>query len=157
MTTTEINNTLVELESLHKAYAEILEAAKEQLESLEVSDSTITQISDKLSTTTELRQAVARSTFDLMRQFFTENADDADTDCFARGRFIDLLSVKVLEAVKKEVQAQISEAVMDVLNTGVIERRLEQKVINNDAINSALLVHKGLASLLNDLPSNVTQ
>ena len=157
MTTTEINNTLVELESLHKAYAEILEAAKEQLESLEVTDSTLNQIGERVCNTMDFRQSVARSCFDLLRDWFVDNSDDADSESYARSRFLDLITVRILDKVKEEVKQQVSAAVLDVLDTGTIERRLERKVLENDAINSALVVQKKLASLLNDLPSNVTE
>ena len=51
MTTTTINDTLVHLESLYKAYNEVLDSAKRQLQDLDITDDAIDRLADRMALT----------------------------------------------------------------------------------------------------------
>ena len=156
MTTTSINDTLVQLENLHQAYSAILEAAKKQLEGLEVSPEVVEQITAALADRTELKQSVATSVYNSLGADFRET-DGEFFDSFSRGRFVrtvrDEVITKVDELIKDKVNAQVEE----VIQSGYIARVLERKVKENDAINHALVVSSRLSTLLQQLPSIETE
>ena len=146
---TTFNDTLVQLEKLHTAYSTILEQAKEQLENLELTESTKAELVTSMKRDMGLMDTVAYKVFELIRQDLVEKPeqDPCHTTQYFYKRLISDVADKVIETIKKEIEQEIGPIVNTALNSATIERALERKVKQNDAIQSALVIQQNLAQI----------
>ena len=147
MTTTTLNDTLVQLEALHTAYNEILLQAKEQLESFDVTDQQISRVAAKLESNKEIAEAAKQAAI----ADFVQAVNNNDLD-FWRGRqFVD----KISELVVTQVKDEINDYVRNLLNENkvieMIDRRLAQRITDNNELMNAMQVQGALKILIGEL------
>ena len=147
MTTTTINDTLVQLEALHTAYNEILEQAKQQLESLDATDSQITRIAEKLEGSERLQTAAKEAA---VTSFVTSIAD-GDL-AFWRGRqFVQKISDLVVEQVKDEINSYVRNLLNEENVIKMIDTRVQRQVTQSDEITTAIEAKRALKLLIASL------
>ena len=147
MTTTTINDTLVQLEALHTAYNEILKQAQAQLESLDVSDGQIARIAEKLEDSEKLQEAAKETAI----TSFVASMADGDLD-FWRGRqFVQKISDLVTQQVKDEINNYVQNLLNEEKVIQMIDRRVEREVTQSGDITTALEAKRALITLLKTL------
>ena len=147
MTTTSINDTLVQLESLYTAYDEILKQAKEQLESFDVTDSQITRVATKLEGNKEIQEAAKQAAI----TDFVRAVGENDLD-FWRGRqFVDKIAEMVIAQVKDEVNRYVRDLLNDQDIIQMIDRRAEERITQNTQLTNAMNVQGALTVLMKHL------
>ena len=147
MTTTTINDTLVQLEALHTAYNEILEQAKQQLESLDATDSQIARIAEQLEGSERLQTAAKEAA---VTSFVTSIAD-GDL-AFWRGRqFVQKISDFVVEQVKDEINTYVRDLLNEQKVLDMIDNRLARQITQSNEIVTALEAKRALKTLIDTL------
>ena len=147
MTTTKINDTLVQLESLYTAYDEILRQAKEQLESFDVTDQQISRVAAKLEGNKEIAEAAKQAAI----ADFVQAVNNNDLD-FWRGRqFVDKISELVINQVKDEINDYVRNLLNENEVIEMIDRRLAQRITQNNEIMNAMQVSGALKMLKEEL------
>ena len=147
---TEFNDTLVQLEKLHEAYSVILEQAKVQLENLEPSPSVIEDISKSLKDDAQFR----RNTADIGFRMLTDALSDGDAPTtYVWSNLINDVAKAVLLQIKRDLKEEVLEPAMkEACDSYQINRMIQKKIEEHEAIKSAVVVQHGLARLLNNLP-----
>ena len=140
MTTANIDSTLVQLESLHRAYQELLDEAKRQLEGLEVSQSTLESLAEECTSQTPFRSHIAREVYNLFREEFVTGDPDPASEVYPRSRFIADIASKVKDSIIRDVKTEITNVVREIVDSNTIHRAIEKMVVENDSIHSALVI-----------------
>ena len=147
MTTTTINDTLVQLEALHTAYNEILQQAKEQLESFDVSDDQIKRVADKLENSVTVQNAAKHAAIESFVRSINENELD-----FWRGRqFVDKIAELVITQVKDEINDYVRGLIREEKVLDMIDRRLADRITTNNELMNAMQVQGALKILIGEL------
>ena len=147
MPTKTIESQIVDLESLHNAYAQILHQAKQQLETLEVSESTIEQLAASLKDNNSFRNTLASSLMNTVRTDLRNMEDDVWNQ-YATSPFLREIALKVVELAKPEIKEMITTLINDIVDGPRLERRIEAKILEHDGIESALKIQKTIADLV---------
>ena len=147
MTTTTINDTLVQLESLYNAYNEILEQAKAQLEAFDVTDAQIERVAERLERSDKLQEAAKEAAV----TDFARSVADGELD-FWRGRqFVQKISDMVIEQVKKDINEYVGNLLQEDAVTRLIDRRLAERVNDASEIKTAIEAKRALKALIETL------
>ena len=147
MTTTTLNDTLVQLETLYNAYNEILDQAKAQLESFDVTDAQIGRVAEKLESSEKLQEAAKQAAITDFAQSIAEN----DLD-FWRGRqFVSKISDLVVEQVKDEINTYMRNLLNEQKIIDMIDNRLAMQVSQSSEIVTAIEAKRALKKLIDTL------
>ena len=157
MATATISDTIVQLEALHKAYYQILEQAKGQLETLELTPTDINRISTALSNEGDFRRMITDQMYRMFTEMIQSPSDENNASSYARSHLISAIANKIIEKTKSEMTTFIQLTVSEQIEQSSIKRDLEKKVMENDAINNALYIQKQLTNLLTNLPTVETE
>jgi hypothetical protein len=137
MQTTELNGTLVQLESLYNSYNTILDQAKQQLEKIDLDDNARKRISEDIAKDTDLRKALSEQLFRDMRSDL-QDADEATMNSYVASNFVQLLSEKIYEQITQKLDNYVKELVDNIFTSDYIERELQKKVDANTDIAKAI-------------------
>ena len=147
MTTTTINDTLVQLEALVTAYDEILTQAKEQLENFDVTDAQIKRVATALESNKEVVEAAKQAAIADFVQSIGRNEMD-----FWRGRqFVQKISDLVVEEVKKEINDYVRNMLNEQKVMDLVDRRLEAQITKSNEIVTAVEAKRALKKLIETL------
>ena len=147
MSTQTIDSQIVHLESLYKAYAEILDQAKQQLETLEVTASTVEKLATSLKENSSFRSSITQLMMNELRNDLN-NMDHDVWNCYATAPFLKEIAKKVVELAKPEIKQVIVDLIESEVNSPQLRRKLEAKVLEHDGIESALKIQKAIAGLV---------
>lgn len=145
--TTTLNDTLVKLEDLYTAYKALLTDAQGQLESFSLGETEIKQIINSLQERPVFQREVAES---LLSQV-SHSIRIGDQELFESWRashFMNLLTDKILTTLKQELEPLIKDQVKEVVNSGIIERMIADKINESDKIETSLTVLNNLEAAL---------
>ena len=137
MQTTELNGTLVQLETLYNSYNTILDQAKAQLEKIDLDDNARKRIAEDISKDTDLRKALSEQLFRDLRSDL-QNADEAAMDSYVASNFVKLLSDKIYEQVELKIDTYVKQIIDNVFTSDYIENELTKKVKENTNIAQAI-------------------
>jgi len=147
MSTETIESQVVHLESLYKAYGQILEDAKAQLENLQLTAATVERLTTELKGDYVFRGEVATEVCRLMRDDL-RSMDAKVWDNYSTSSLISAIAEKIVAMAKPQIQTLITETLEREVDGAGLARKLERKVMENDSINSALKIQQALASIL---------
>lgn len=147
MTTETIESQVVHLESLYNAYAQILDQAKQQLETLEVTTSTIDKLAESLKENSSFRSSVTSTMMNELRQDLNHMDNDVWNQ-YATAPFLRAIATKVVELAKPEIKQLIVDLIDSEVNSSRLERKIEAKILEHDGIESALKIQKTIADLV---------
>ena len=153
MTSTQLESTIVQLDALHTAYAELLEQAKLQLEAVDLTPAIISGLQERLKDDTAFCREAGRTAADMIKQDIRQE-ESVVLDTYAGRNLCEAVADRMFEAIKRRIDSYISERVTALLESGNIERKLEQKVMENSAINEGLIIRRRLTEILNVLPED---
>ena len=142
-----IESQVVHLESLYKAYGQILEDAKAQLENLQLNASTVERLTTELKGDYVFRGEVAAEVCRLLRDDL-KSMDEKVWDHYSTSSLIAAIAEKIVAMAKPQIKQLITDTLVTEVESAGLARKLEQKVLENDSINSALKVQQALASIL---------
>lgn len=154
---TDIQGTLVQLESLYKAYSTILEDAKEQLGSLAVDDETVRKIANVVKKDPDLQKEVKQDVITAFAQSMRDG--DADALDHWRGRqFMKMVTDHVMQEIKNDVVSYVSSLLEDADIVSKIDERAKQRVDAiladrteiSDAVNTHRLIKAAVVNVLDD-------
>lgn len=151
MTTTTINDTVVQLEALHTAYATILEQAKAQLESLELSPSDVKSLSLQLSRTGDFKTAVVAGVYTQLRNEIkgVDNAEFAQD--YAGNQLCMAIAQKVLVLVKQDIAEFAALKIKEIVEGYKLEKIVTNQINENVELHNSVLIKDKLAQLLKGL------
>ena len=148
MTTTSINDTLVQLEKLHKAYSDILEQAKEQLESLTLSDQDAATLARRLSTIDIFRNTIVSCLYDMLKSDAQSLTSEEFLDMYDARAFVRVVADRILDLSKDEISQFVNQEVRKIVESRAIETVIERRINEHDAIKHALALQKFVAESL---------
>mgnify|MGYP003649001748 CR=1 FL=1 len=129
MTTTSINDITVDLNNLYNAYNAVLEQAKAQLESMEISDQHIDRIASSLLDRSYLTGLIADRVIDKLNQ---RPIDDLLDDNRFVGRVANRVSTNNYEEVKDHITRHVSSDDFKYQ----LERLISQRAVADESLNS---------------------
>ena len=147
MTTETIESQVVHLESLYKAYGQILDQAKQQLENLEVTPSTIESLSQAISTSGQFKETIAASVLNSIRTDL-RTMDSNTWNTYATSAFLRETAARVVDIAKPEIKQLIETLISEVLNSPAMEKQIENKILQHDGVESALKIQKAVTALM---------
>ena len=147
MTTETIESQVVHLESLYNAYEQILDQAKQQLETLEVTASTIDKLAESLKDNSSFRSSVTTAMMNEIRRDLNHMDNDV-WNCYATAPFLREIASKVVELAKPEIKQLIVDLIDSEVNSTRLQRKIEAKILEHDGIESALKIQKAVADLV---------
>ena len=147
MTTETIESQVVHLESLYNAYAQILDQAKQQLETLEVTTATVDKLAASLKDNSSFRSSVTSAMMNELRQDLNHMDNDVWNQ-YATAPFLRAIAAKVVELAKPEIKELIVDLIDREVNSSRLERKIQAKILENDGIESALKIQKAIADLV---------
>ena len=147
MTTETIESQVVHLESLYNAYSQILDQAKQQLETLEVTTATVDKLAASLKDNSSFRSSVTSAMMNELRQDLNHMDNDV-WNCYATAPFLRTIATKVVELAKPEIKDLIVNLINEVVDGSRLERKIEAKILEHDGIESALKIQKAIADLV---------
>lgn len=140
--TTTINNTLVHLESLYKAYDEILGQAKSQLESLEVDDTQMGRIVDKLTNDIDFLTAVTKQLKEHqgnLMSAMTGELEDA---------LVDKMAARVWSKLESSLEDALNDRFNELLNSQSVADKVRSYVLGQEEVKNALDVKAAMALVI---------
>jgi len=150
MQTTEINGTLVQLESLYNSYNTILDQAKQQLEKIDLDDNARARISEDIAKDKDLRKALSEQLFRDMRDDL-QRADEETMSSYVSSCFVKLVSQKIYEQIEVKIDAYVKQIVDNIFTSDYIEQQLKKKVDANTDIASAITSRDQMRSAIKEL------
>lgn len=139
MTTATLGNTTVQLEGLINGYSEVLEQAKDQLTSFDLSEHHLDRIAVKVAANSDLQKEVKK---DAMRQIadLLVNEPEGLNDDYVGRAFIKVIADKITADLQSQIETLVNECFDKVLTSDAIEKRLMEKVAATAPIDKALTI-----------------
>ena len=140
--TTTINNTLVHLESLYKAYDEILGQAKSQLESLEVDDTQMGRIVDKLTNDIDFLTAVTKQLKEHqgnLMSAMTGELEDA---------LVDKMAARVWSKLESSLEDALNDRFNELMNSEAVSEKVYEYIIGREDFIAALDIRNAMAMIV---------
>ncbi len=147
MTTTTLNDTLVQLEGLYTAYQTLLTDAQGQLESLSMGAEEIKKVTESLESNPNFQRDTAEKMLTVATSMIN-NADEELMETWRASRFLTVLTEKCLRTIKSELEPLIKQQVKDVVQSGLIERLIADKITASERIETSLTVANNLEAAL---------
>ncbi len=147
MTTTNIDGTLVQLETLYNSYNTILDQAKGQLEKIDIDDKTRSRIAEEVIKSDDLRKKISEQFFRDMRSDLM-NADEALMQSYVASDFVKKITDKIYEQIAKQLDAYIKEIVDNIFTSTYVEQQLERKIKENKELTQSITSQVQLKELL---------
>lgn len=135
--TTELNGTIVQLESLYNSYNTILDQAKSQLETIDLDDESRKRIVEDIVKDKPLQKILSDDLFRALTKHISD-ADDALMETYASSSFMKLISKKILETITNRIDEYVKQLVDNVFTSDYIEQQLKRKVDANRDIGAAI-------------------
>ena len=148
-TTAQLNDTIVQLESLYNAYNEILDSAKTQLEDLQMTDEDVKNLAAKIGRLDGFRDETANAVYRKVLADLKEG-DESLFESYLNKQVLAKLAERLMDLVKKEIAEYIDLKVNQIVDSYKVERALSDKLKENDAINSALAIQKAVSQIIKD-------
>jgi len=153
MTTTQIDGTLVQLETLYNSYNTILDQAKSQLETIDIDDNTLSRISEQVLASDVLRKKISEQFFRDMRQDLID-ADEALIQSYVASDFVKRITEKIYSQISQKLDNYVKEIVDNVFTSDYVEQQLKKKIKENTDVSSAITsrdqMRTAIQSLLKD-------
>ncbi len=153
MTTTQIDGTLVQLETLYNSYNTILDQAKSQLETIDIDDNTLSRISEQVLASDVLRKKISEQFFRDMRQDLID-ADEALIQSYVASDFVKRITEKIYSQISQKLENYVKEIVDNVFTSDYVEQQLKKKIKENTDVSSAITsrdqMRTAIQSLLKD-------
>ena len=138
--TIKLETTLVQLDALYKAYDSLLESAKEQLETLDVSEAQLDTIAVKIRQNNEFSSLVRNTVRDRLYDLLRSSEEEAENIAF-RGivkSLTDRVWADMVPMVQSQIDETVKEAIIKADVTGQVETKVAEAVANNTTIDTAL-------------------
>ncbi len=133
-TTTQLEQTTVLLDSLHASYSALLEDAKQQLTEIDIPDSAITRISDRLKNDSSFKRSLSTNTVDELSRNILSN----EPETTAQTRLIAHIATQVGNQLGDALQVQLDAKLKEYLESGVIEQAIDTYISNSAELQSAI-------------------
>ena len=135
--TTELNGTIVQLEALYNSYNTILDQAKEQLETIDLDDTSRKRIVEDLAKDTDLQKQLSEQLFrNVQAKILNGNEEVLNT--YAQSRFVEIITEKIYDKLVLRLDSYLKEIVDQVFTSDYIEQQLKLKIDKNEQLSSAL-------------------
>ena len=151
MTTVNLNDTLVNLESLHTAYEQILIEARQQLEKVDVTDDTVSRVSSNLANSSDFKKSCVDSILSGLRNDM-RSTDTAAFETYTGQAFVELVAKEIYKIMTNQLADDVNRMVDARINSSTIDNALAAKITECDSLNNAIIVRNRLADLLKVLP-----
>ena len=151
MTTVNLNDTLVNLESLHAAYEQILIEARQQLEKVDLTDATVSRVSLELAGSSGFQKACVGEVLTSLRNDM-RSTDTEAFQTFTGKAFVQLVAKEIYKIMTNELADDVNRMVDARVNSSTIDNALAAKITDCDSLNNAIIVRNRLADLLKVLP-----
>ena len=147
MTTTNIDGTLVQLETLYNSYNTILDQAKGQLEKIDIDDKTRSRIAEEVIKSDDLRKKISEQFFRDMRSDLM-NADEALMQSYVASDFAKKITEKIYEQISQKLDNYVKEIVDNVFTSDYVEAQLQLKIKANQELSQSITTKEQLKALL---------
>ncbi len=147
MTTTNIDGTLAQLETLYNSYNTILDQAKGQLEKIDIDDKTRSRIAEEVIKSDLLRKKISEQFFRDMRSDLM-NADEALMQSYVASDFVKKITEKIYEQISQKLDAYVKEIIDNVFTSTYVEQQLERKIKENKELSQSITSQVQLKELL---------
>lgn len=139
-----LGNTTVMLDQLFSSYAEILEQAKQQLESVDITDSHVASIASTILDNSDFQRGIAMT---LTNRIISAMKDDESA-------ILDRITAKVLDSVEKSLvdtlTTQLNKVTADYLNGSSFQMHVIGAINSNTEIKDLSQLRSSLRAVLND-------
>ena len=142
MTTTTINDTLVHLESLYKAYNEVLDSAKQQLQELDITDDAIDRLADRLTLNVSFLEAVTKDLKNHQGDLLSAMSGDMQ-DALVRK-----LSQHVWDKLESSLEDALNDRFNELLNSNTVADKVRSYVLGQAEVKSALDIKSAMAMVI---------
>lgn len=142
MTTQTLDETIVQLDKLYKAYHDILEQAKNQLEHLTLSSEDVTNLATRISQHEHFNETIVNQLNNSLVRNLKALTEEQYNTLYSSNRLWQLIAEKVLDQSKREIANFVKECIDKELQSYRVDRIITEKVEEHDAIKSAIVVQK---------------
>ena len=142
MTTQQLDETIVQLDRLYKAYSEIFEQAKSQLETLTLSNEDVKKLAGRLAQQEDFNEVVINRLNHSLIDTLKALTEEQYNTLYSSNQLWKMIAEKVLEQSKVEIANFVKECIDKELKSYRVDRIITEKVEEHDAIKSAIVVQK---------------
>lgn len=139
-----LGNTTVMLDQLFSSYAEILEQAKQQLESVDITDSHVASIASTILDNSDFQRGIAVT---LTNRIISAMRDDESA-------ILDRITAKVLDSVEKTLDdsltRQLNNACAEFAVSPTFQMHITSAVSSNTEIKDLSQLRSSLRAVLKD-------
>jgi len=139
-----LGNTTVMLDQLFSSYAEILEQAKQQLESVDITDSHVDSIASTILDNSDFQRGIAVT---LTNRIISAMRDDESA-------ILDRITAKVLDSVEKSLvdtlTLELQKATHDYLQSDIFQANIQSSINANTEIKDLSQLRSSLRAVLRD-------
>ncbi len=146
--TTQISDVTVQLSTLYDAYDQILNQAKEQLNSLDFNPEHIKGITETIGTNKDFQQEISSQVLSAVRTDISKLGDPASENSNSLNALVDMLYMKLLEQVEKDVTKIVEQAAATALQSASLQKMIDEAVLRNTNIAVASQAQQTLHSIL---------